>query len=151
MRVYHIQRAFLRAPSQHVQGFDSAFEFDYMGSAEFEFGALPKSLRRIVANKYAPVATEYRTANDQSLFIVSRKEQVEEVKALLPALIANKHRLKEPTYLDRVFAERQSRSVKNPDLWWDIDNDWFLCLGNKAVALLLAAIKAQAEKWQIKA
>lgn len=49
---YLIQRAEIESPLAMVSTrLSQAVNFDYMGSAEFEFGALPKSFRRMEANK----------------------------------------------------------------------------------------------------
>lgn len=45
MQTYLIQRAkFRNNVNTNKSGIDSILEFDYMGSSEFEWGALPKSL-----------------------------------------------------------------------------------------------------------
>ena len=46
---YLIQQAKFSDRSDR-KGIDSILAFDYMGSAEFEFGALPQSLKRIREN-----------------------------------------------------------------------------------------------------
>jgi hypothetical protein len=48
---YLIQRAKIRTPlAESDARLSKAVGFDYMGSAEFEFGALPQSIKRIGAN-----------------------------------------------------------------------------------------------------
>src|SRR5690242_4664141 len=52
MRPYLIQRGSFdrkRPKDDEITGPDSILSWDYMGSAEFEWGALPQSLRRIDA------------------------------------------------------------------------------------------------------
>lgn len=45
---YHIQRGDIVTPlAPDTARLSKAVDFHYMGSAEFEFGALPKSFRRI--------------------------------------------------------------------------------------------------------
>lgn len=49
MQPYLIQRGGFKLAPKEITGPDSILRFDYMGSAEFEFGALPQSLRRMDA------------------------------------------------------------------------------------------------------
>lgn len=56
-RPYYIQRATFQ-DQPHREGIDSILNFDYMGSSEFEFGALNHSLKRIRA-----ALPEYRLAH----------------------------------------------------------------------------------------
>jgi hypothetical protein len=52
LRPYYIQRATIRTPlADPTANLTNAVKLDYMGSAEFEFGALPKSLRRLEAQQ----------------------------------------------------------------------------------------------------
>lgn len=48
---YLVQRVLLRENANGGKGVDGVFAFDYMGSAEFEFGALGVALRAMRANK----------------------------------------------------------------------------------------------------
>jgi hypothetical protein len=54
MNFYLIQRGKFKDKINlnEVTGIDSIIDFDYMGSAEFEFGSLPKSLKTCMANYY---------------------------------------------------------------------------------------------------
>ena len=47
--MYLIQRGKFKK-SDHKKGIDSILKFDYMRSSEFEWGALPESLKRIRSN-----------------------------------------------------------------------------------------------------
>ena len=62
MKPYFIQRCTMRknVNNSDVKGFDSAFELDYMGSAEFEFGAPTKSLKAVTA-----ILEEYQLFQDK--------------------------------------------------------------------------------------
>ena len=52
MTFYLVQRGTFRdkIDISKITGIDSIISWDYMGSSEFEFGALPTSLKRIVFN-----------------------------------------------------------------------------------------------------
>ncbi len=143
---YLIQRCMLRDNIGEITGFDSVFRSDYMGSAEFEFGALPKSLRRIVNQNWYVYPTDTKAHDGRGLFIVaSATGQRDQIAPLIPQLIERKIRLKEVTRLKEALSgDEWARDVV---LWWDIDNDWFLCLGEDVAGLLIKAIDALRGKW----
>lgn len=121
MDSYLIQRAkFADRPIK--SGIDQILSFDYMGSAEFEFGALPESLKRIRSNSKDYIQFDYLIPGykDKPLTILCLKNQKEDVINLLPLLAKNKIRLKERCDLDAYLSGEMSS-----DLWWDIDNDFF--------------------------
>lgn len=62
---YLVQRMEARtgAPSDK-KGVDALFRMDYMGAAEFEFGALPSALRRIRENLPLPAPVEIKATRD---------------------------------------------------------------------------------------
>ena len=55
---YLIQRANFKNYENDSVGIDSLLKFSYMGSSEFEFGAIPKSLKRIRENKDLYIQTD---------------------------------------------------------------------------------------------
>jgi hypothetical protein len=121
MDSYLIQRASFRNDPNR-KGIDMVLTFDYMGSAEFEFGALPASLKRIRSNSKDYIQFEHtiKGYNDRPLTILCQRDQKEDVINLLPLLANKKIRLKERCDLDAYLAGERSS-----DLWWDIDNDFF--------------------------
>jgi hypothetical protein len=78
---------------------DQILEFDYMGSSEFEGGALRESLTRIKANKdiydYFDVPV-----NCNLMTIFAPKNRIEEVKKAIVRLAHNEFKLLEPSYFD---------------------------------------------------
>lgn len=142
---YHIQRCESRT-GEDFTGWDSAFRCDYMGAAEFEFGALARSLRRVVARTYAMHKTAVSAKDGRKLYVVACDATIAgEVVEFLPDLVANKHRLKEYSYLPEML--KGGYESKTVDVWWDIDNDWFLALGEKAAKRVLETIDRQRAKW----
>lgn len=148
-RPWLIQRCMLRKPAAEVTGFDSAFACDYMGSAEFEFGSLPASLRRVVMRTYTARPSGLSKDGKDLMLVCHSDAQHDQVKAWLPLLAANKARLKEPSFLRQVLAD-DGEYQRDIVLWWDISNDWFLCLNQDVADLLLRAIDALAKKWNTK-
>src|SRR5580692_1422841 len=76
---YLVQRGkFKNSPK--IEGVDSLIDFDYMGSAEFEYGALPKALKEICA--VLPELTFNKTdikAGDKHLWFLCKEEDVSEL------------------------------------------------------------------------
>ena len=126
---YLIQRAkFEKHASKDAKGIDALLRFDYMGSAEFEFGALPKSLKRTreAIDQYTSFQYSFKGHPTKLVTVFCKKEAVEEVTQVLELLVKREIRLKE--YCDLNYFVNPSES-RNPtwdnDFWWDIDNDFF--------------------------
>jgi hypothetical protein len=121
---YLIQRAKFKNRGDK-EGIDSILKFDYMGSAEFEFGALPESLKRVRSNINDYVSFQY-SFNNYPTKIVSvfcKKEQEHFVCDVLEGLIERKYRLKE--HCDLINFIESKETIFTNDFWWDIENDWF--------------------------
>ena len=103
------------------KGIDSILKFDYMGSAEFEFGALPDSLGEIRNNvedyTYMDVPIENRVV---TVFCLSKfKNSIEQ---LLIDLSDSKFRTKEYHAFDDYIKE-EGYFQDRVDLWWDLVNN----------------------------
>ena len=146
---YLIQRCKLQWNIGEITGFDSVFRCDYMGSSEFEFGALPASLRRIVAHNWEIYESGYKANDGRGLFIVAcATGQKDQILPYIPQLIERKIRTKETTRLKESMTG--DGYAKDIVLWWDIESDWFLCLGKDVAKLLIKAIDALRAKWSTK-
>lgn len=148
-RPWLIQRCMLRANTSEITGFDSAFACDYMGSAEFEFGFLPASLRRIVTRTYTARPSGLSKDGKDLILVCHSDEQHAQVKAWLPGMATRTVRLKEHSYLKEVLND-DGDYRRDIVLWWDIENDWFLCLNQDVADLLMKALDALAKKWNTK-
>lgn len=121
---YHIQRGKIKHPL--VEGrFSEATDLDYMGSAEFEFGALPMSLRALQARvDDIKITVEPRITGEsgESLRVLHTftPDEYEEYVGHLLKLRAGTARTKESTYFD-VEHPKHFKTLRC-DLWWDIDN-----------------------------
>ena len=117
---YLIQRASFEDRS-HKSGIDSILSFDYMGSSEFEWGALPKSLNRIRDHKADYVYLTFMI-KDKSITVYCKSSDVSEVDAYLNTLVENKIHLKEWSGFDKYIKGGDYFSDRF-QFWWDIDND----------------------------
>lgn len=99
------------------------FSFDYMGSAEFEFGAIPKSFDSIAKhiNEYS---THEISINDVPVYIICVDDLKTEIDNRINEVAKNKVRLKEwsgfpaALGLDKYSKKEDCRHIG----WFDIDN-----------------------------
>ena len=120
---YLIQRAkFENRP--YKKGIDQLLSFDYMGSSEFEWGALPKALKRVRENLADYVQFQYSFTKHPAkvVTVFCKKEQQDFVGSILEQLADREIRLKEYCDLDKYIKGEEKYAN---DFWWDIDNDWF--------------------------
>jgi hypothetical protein len=110
-------------------------DFEYMGSSEFEFGAIPKCFRELEKDfedlrifevdltKAIHGNMIEGTAPHCKVFLLCTQEKFDEYVPYLALIAQNKHRLKEPSNFDRYFIEPSSWSSGfKADFWLDIDN-----------------------------
>lgn len=152
-KTWLLQRCTMRKevkPGQ-VTGFDSAFSNDYMGSAEFEFGALPKSLRAVTPHldKYQIYQDKrYKKADGQGLFLFCTPEMKEEVLSRIELLYRDEINLKERSGLaDCLNAQDEKGYGTDINLWWDIENHFFFGIGKPTIQRLELALTRLKEKW----
>lgn len=159
MKPYLIQRCKMKkdVKDSDVTGWDSAFSNDYMGSAEFEFGALSKALKEILPNlgKYEIYDDKQFKAKDgRGVFIFCTPEQ----KDQLPAIISDSYHEDEQEVRQR--AGRKERTMfkyaidcaegygSDMNVWWDIENHYFFSLGKPAIQQVKLALTRLKEKWK---
>lgn len=159
MKSYLVQRAF-KKKTQKIQGIDSILSFDYMGSAEFEFGALPaalKKLREIHQNLIIATYAIYQIISGYNAIKVKKKfyliclpEQVEFIQKELNSWSFNdKPTTKEPTYFKEsvLGLEENILGRQTVDAWWDIRNNWIVVMDDMDFAKrILKAIPKKTEK-----
>jgi len=110
-----------RAEKKHRperKGIDSIIKFSYMGSSDFEWGALPNSLGVIRKNintyTYLDVPIEGKVV---TVFCPEDKKSL--METYLKELGECKHHLKEGSYFDSYLFGRDNVDT---DLWWDLEN-----------------------------
>lgn len=114
------------------------FSFDYMGAAEFEFGALPKTLQKMAGDHDKMVATSFEiplkdvTKNWQdkskkdpegsaTVYVLCRQDDYEEVESRIREWATGKEELKCQTNLSstlRPYHEWDGETVG----WLELDN-----------------------------
>jgi len=90
-------------------GLDRFFLFDYIGSAEFEFGAMPQTLA-VMRKRHVVL----ETSEHRGFRIVSPATKTDEAKAFIDDQLGpKKMRLKEASYIDK-------KSICG---WWCLDEE----------------------------
>ncbi len=120
MKAYLIQRAKFQN-RENKTGIDSILSFDYMGSSEFEWGALPSSLNNIRANIDDYVYLDIPIKN-KIITVFCKSSDKTNVKQYLSELSEKKFRLKEFSAFDS-YISNDGYFKDKFDFWWDIEND----------------------------
>ena len=105
--------------------------FDYMGSSEYEFGAIPKALRQMTKRKLVAITPtiafsyrDYRNSKDitgnRTVYIIAPELDIEEVQKRIENLAIGKENCKERTQFSASLAEAKY----DADIlgWFDLDN-----------------------------
>ncbi len=134
MNTYLIQRGIIEN-RESEKGIDSIVQFDYMGSSEYEFGALPNSLARIRKdiNKYTYLDIPI---GNKVISVFCKDSQKSEVNQYLQEIALGRMRMKERSCFDELInpskhdIERQAKYPLKINFWWDIENDIMFWIKN---------------------
>ena len=121
-----VQRCKPKGVYQEGQRFSEAFYNDYMGSAEFEFGALPKSLRRLAGKpdlKIVPVKFTNRTHHVMTYYILADNADIPTVMTNIEGYISRRH-LKEYILFGDMLDESEHGFGKEWTLFWCVDEGY---------------------------
>ena len=104
---------------------------DYMGSAEFEFGAIPKAYRRIMGQfeKYSLHITDLKTNRGIPFCLYCRDDRYNEILEAIRIYLEKGYQLKEWSNMEAHFdptpTDKWSKETRKHDLrtnfWWCID------------------------------
>ena len=125
MKIPHlVQRGTIVSPlAPAFTRLSEAVDFDYMGSSEFEFGALPKSLRRMqkVQASLTRVCEDRILEGEHPLRVVHffSPADYEKYFEYLKQIRDDDLHLKESAY----FQQDRSGYQLKTNFWWDIEND----------------------------
>lgn len=127
-----------------MTGFDARFGCQYMGSSEFEWGAIPDSLKRIRAARKLVIheGEVTRKGITRTVYVVGGKKAVADIPARLTAWMADERpRSKEWTYFPE-YVDGTRSEYENADAWWGLNEDVMWTLDATTADDLLAAIGA---------
>lgn len=135
---------------------DGILEMDYMGSAEFEFGALPESLKKMTKTAdeiIIEIFKDIKNYKNQKLCLIGLESDIYEYLSYVDDLINERLRLKERTNIKESITGKdfRGRPVKEDshftiNAWWDIDNQIMFCFGKDNARKIIKAIKALRDK-----
>ena len=83
--MYLVQRCMKRFKQYASETVSEAFALDYMGSAEFEFGAIPKSIRKLAQKTLVQTSFKHKNSRgrEHTIYVVAdHNEQGEAVEAV---------------------------------------------------------------------
>lgn len=134
-----------------VSGVDSLFRYEYMGAAEYEFGSLCQSLRRIVPIRASYIVADsgLRFQDGAALMVFCETSKQVDVLRDIADIASRKAMVKEGARLKEVLAG-EDPSFYRTEAWWDINDDWIAFRGEERGPLVVAAIEAVQKKWAAK-
>lgn len=138
------------------RGFDGFFRLDYMGSAEFEFGAIPDSLKRMRAaddltRKHRDITIDGVT---RRVFFVGSLATLKVKADQFEEWAAKGFRGKESSYFPELFADRHPWRPESPapqfmtevELWWALNEDVMFALDHNTADRALEALATKARR-----
>lgn len=146
-RFWLVQR--LTTPrAQRGAGFDALFRLDYMGSAEFEWGAVPKALRSVRAARDLTISPRYLTFDGQArmVYLVGPEQGMDDkaadLQAWLDAGCPGKERSRFRSALLGLLDEWDRDLVA----WWSLNDDIAWTLDVETAQKLLAGFAGKMHK-----
>lgn len=102
---------------------------DYMGAAEFEWGAVPAAYSRVMSqlDKYELFCDDLKTVRGVPVCLFCRKDRYVDTLTAIKDYINTPYPLKEWSGLHQHFEENLSdfdRHVLKTNFWWCIDHDY---------------------------
>lgn len=144
---YLIQRCEDRGVTTGRKGVDKILAFDYMGSAEFEFGALGTAIKQFRNLKGAITLTKssIKTRFNKPVWIVApNAADITDIEKRLIVLSKDKMRLKERSYFDYWFDKSASDYKKGITSWLVLDNTpVFFSVDEGTARKMLAELKLE--------
>lgn len=126
-----VQRILARKQPTGASGVDKFFSFDYMGSAEFEWGALPRAIKQMRKHQ-AETAFGIRRidlvgAPKPWVWFVGAPQDVEQAVAWVTdqARSDRKIRMKEASYFADALATPSLADIQG---WWSLNDKWCVFL-----------------------
>lgn len=143
---YLVQRIEVRKHgAEGRKGVDKHFDFDYMGSSEFEFGALPKALKAMRAAKDATWSPTKIKHDGHVVWYVGPESLCQVARELFVGQLEDpyKARLKERTSIqNRYGINKFPREAYYENLvgWWDILSTYALFTEKKYARQWLSSL-----------
>ncbi len=142
-------------------GREGSIALEYMGSAEFQYGAIPKALRRLMGDfpEYKIFQTGIFTPEKDELLVFCREKYSEPLIGAIRDFIAHPYQLKEHSELEKVPKARgndTSFTGRRTNFWWSIDKssdekcgDWMALLASSR-QIFEDSISNEYNEWWLK-
>jgi hypothetical protein len=119
------------------------WSFDYMGSAEFEFGEVPKALQKIAQYSEAGKAVTGQVSLIKPVYYFCEKDMKSGVEEVIRKIANDKQILKEPTFLKEAL--EGNGHFQDHKGWLELDNGFmfFVCNEMYKKSLDLFGIKRE--------
>ncbi|MBO5142936.1 MAG: hypothetical protein J6C46_08140 [Clostridia bacterium] len=154
-----IQRGHVQKDIATPNQIDSLVHWDYMGSYEFEAGALPGSLVRILHNfqQYQLFPTDLFSADGKRVMVFTRNSEIpRKLVDFADRPNPRPYDLQEPSYLEDVRKNNAYANERMPSFWFCIDDstdkwnflngDW-MAMFEEDVPAFLHAMEKEKAKW----
>lgn len=147
VKPYDIQRGTIRNGYAADSRYSHAVDNDYMGSSEFEWGALPTSLRRLQEERTdltMLAAPEVTDSTGRALLLYGNFTRHDPVayREMIRAVAHGEARTREFTgFGDHLGKGSMRRSTRVTNVWWDINNDVFMSFESDFIADLPRILK----------
>jgi len=132
----HFKRDVDSLTKKNINGIGDIIHLDYMGSAEFEWGSLPRSLRRMTINKdfyKVFVFNQYKDEHGNPLKVYAPQVFFKNVQNIVDRLAVDGYGLQEYCSLHKHIQKKDEQESDshfnfkdNNNFWWDIENDFFM-------------------------
>lgn len=127
-----------------ANGFDGLFALDYMGASEFEWGAIPKSLKEIRSASVGvrSVLINHRDTT-RSVYFVGGVDAIEEALPKFEAWLAGGLRGQERSRFEENFLGTADRWTRETNAWWSLQDNVMFALDDTIAERLLRGINGQ--------
>lgn len=150
--MYYVQRGRFNKDAKNYELTNDCLKLEYMGAAEYEYGAVPKSYRRVMKNfkDYRLIETDIETFNNGNLLIFCKEEDFEEIKESILYGIENPYCAKRPHRLNYMKEDPEKEPfMTRTNFWWELKEDW-MAVPAKFKENFSKAIKSDHKNWWLK-
>jgi hypothetical protein len=114
--------------------FSEIFSFDYMGAAEFEYGAVPKCFESIAKNGHNYILCSLLEINNSKIYIICKKTHILSIIKRVKEIALNKVVCLEITRFDTAVGLNKNIKKENCNTigWVDILNEFIFFTDEKA-------------------
>lgn len=139
---------------------DNLISLEYMGAAEYEFGAVQDSLKKLVDEVDRVWSVPFiilRDASHFNLLYIPHLKPLNDILQQIDEMVENKFQTKMPHDLDRFWnsktiwrlkkgcikkmEEIPNPSACNTDVWWDIKDHWMLLRPDYSPEVFITALR----------